>query len=131
MENQTVRKEVIRFQTRGAAFAALYGSKVGRIISMNRDGLCFRYLRDASHGEDDTRKKCTVSIFHQDGFTLHDVPCSIVKEHFLLSEYSFNLMTMGKCEIQFNEMTVEQEADLDYFITKFTSNDAESRTNER
>ena len=131
MENQTVRKKVIRFQTRGAAFAALYGSKVGRIISMNRDGLCFRYLRDASHGEDDSRKKYKVSIFHQDGFTLHDVPCSIVKDRSLLSEYSFNLMTMGKCEIQFNEMTVEQQTDLDYFITHFIGNDAESRTNER
>ncbi len=131
MENQTVRKEVIRFQTRGAAFAALYGSKVGRIISMNRDGLCFRYLREASHGEDDSQKKYTVSIFHQDGFTLHDVPCHVVKEHSMVSGYSFNLQTMGKCEIEFNEMTVEQEADLDYFITHFIGNDAESRTNER
>ena len=123
MENQAVRKEVIRFQTRGAAFAALYGSKVGRIISMNRDGLSFRYLRDAFHREDDSPKKCKVSIFHQDGFTLHDVPCRVVKEHSLLSEYSFNLMTMGKCEIQFNEMTAEQESNLDYFISQFTSND--------
>jgi len=123
MENQTVHKKNIRFQTIGAAFAALYGSKVGRIISMNRDGLSFRYMRDAFHREDDAQQKCKVSIFHQDGFTLHDVPCKVVKEHSMLSEYSFNLLTMGKCDIQFGEMTAEQESKLEYFISNFTSND--------
>ena len=123
MTEQISQRKDNLFQIRGAAFAALYGSKVGRIISMNRDGLSFRYLRDAYHREEDSPQSCKVSIFHQDGFTLHDVPCDVVKDHSLLSEYSFDLVKMGKCDIQFDAMTAEQESKLDYFITNFTSND--------
>ena len=123
MTKQISQRDDNRFQTRGAAFAALYGAKVGRIIDMNSNGLSFRYLRDAFHREDDAQQKCKVSIFHQDGFALHDVPCRVVKEHSILSEYSFNLLTMGKCDIQFGEMTAEQESKLDYFISNFISND--------
>jgi hypothetical protein len=90
---------------------------------MNKDGLSFRYLRDAYCREDDSQLKCKVSIFHQDGFTVHDVPCRVVKEHSMLSEYSLNLLKMGQCDIQFEELTAEQEAELDYFITHFVSND--------
>jgi hypothetical protein len=123
MENQTARSKDIQFQTRGAAFDTLEGSKVGRIIDMNKDGLSFHYLREAFQREDDARQKCKVSIFHQDGFTLHGVPCRVVKENSVLSEYSFNLLTIGRCDIHFGATTAEQESKLDYFISNFIGND--------
>ena len=90
---------------------------------MNKDGFSFRYLRDAFPREDDAQQKCKVCIFHQDGFTLDDVHCRVVKEHSVLSEYSLNLLTIGKCGIQFGEMTAGQESKLDFFISNFISNE--------
>jgi len=121
MENQISHKEQNRFQAKDVAYAALHGSKVGIIIDITREGLSFRYFHDATHVQDDSHKVLTVSIFNQDGFALQHVPCRVIADDSMLSEYTFSLVKMYKCSLKFGELTTEQQSQLDYFLVHFTN----------
>lgn len=120
MKNQVTQSERYRFRTGSVAFAALSSSKLGRIIDITREELSFRYFHDTSQEGNDTRKLVTVSIFHENGFSLLDFPCRVVKEYTLLTEYKFNLVAMYKCHLQFVGLTEEKKAQLDFFLTHLT-----------
>jgi hypothetical protein len=91
------------------------------IIDINRKGLSFRYFHDATHVQDDSQKILTVSIFNQDGFSLQHIPCRVINDDSMLSEYTFSLVKMYKCTLIFGELTAEQQSQLDFFLTHFTS----------
>lgn len=107
-------------QAKNGAYAALHGSKVGIIIDIDRQGLSFRYFHDATHVQDDSLKELTVSIFNQEGFSLQHIPCRVIRDDSMLSEYTFSLVKMYKCTLQFEEMTAEQQSQLDSFLTHCT-----------
>jgi hypothetical protein len=121
MENP-VSQEQGRQQINSGAYAALHGSKVGMIIDIDRQGLSFRYFHDATHVQDDSNRDLTVSIFDQNGFSLQHLPCRVIRDDSMLSEYTFSLVKMYKCTLQFEELTVDQHAQLEYFLMHF--NDA-------
>lgn len=120
MKNEVTQRERSRFQSGSVAFAALSGAKLGRIVDIAQKDLFFRYFHDASQAGDDTRKLVMVNIFHENGFSLQDLPCRIIKDYPLLTEYKFNLVAMYKCHLQFVGLTEEQKAQLDFFITHFS-----------
>ena len=120
MKKQISHREQNRFQAKDVAYAALHGSKVGIIIDINQKGLSFRYFHDATQVQDDSRKILTVSIFNQDGFALQHVPCRVMTDDSMLSEYAFSLVKMYKCSLRFGELTAEQQSQLDSFLTHFT-----------
>lgn len=120
MENPISQKESRRL-AQNVAYAALHGSKVGIIIDIDRKGLSFRYFHDATQVQDDSHKKLTVSIFNQDGFSLQHIPCRVITDDSMLSEYTFNLVKMYKCSLTFGELTAEQQSQLDYFLSHFTN----------
>ncbi len=120
MEN-LLSQEQSQQQAQNGAYAALHGSKVGIIIDINREGLSFRYFHDAMHVQDDSNKVLTVSIFNQDGFSLPHVPCRVIADDSMLSEYTFSLVKMYKCSLRFGELTAKQQSQLDYFLTHFTN----------
>jgi hypothetical protein len=120
MNNQgSQREKQTPFQAKDTAYAALHGSKVGVITDINNQGLSFRYFHDATHVADDTKKVLTVSIFNQDGFALHHIPCKVTTDDSMLSEYTFRLVKMYKCSLLFGELTAGQQSQLASFITHF------------
>ena len=122
MKNQnSSREKQTPLQAKDAAYAALHGSKVGIITDINREGLSFRYFHDATQVEDDTHRVLTLSIFNQDGFLLCHVPCKIISDDSMLSEYTFSLVKMYKCSLLFGELTVDQQSQLDSFIAHFNN----------
>jgi len=116
MENQVSQKQRQR-QDKNRAYAALHGSKVGIIIDIDQQGLSFRYFHDATHVQDDSNKELTVSIFNQDGSSLQHLPCRVIRDDSMLSEYTFSLIKMYKCTLRFEEMTAEQQSQLESFLT--------------
>ena len=123
--NGSQREKPVPDQGKDKVYASLHGSKVGIVTDINREGLSFRYFHDATHVGDNTQKVLTVSIFNQDGFALRQVPCNVITDDSMLSEYSFNLVKMYKCSLLFGELTVEQQSQLDSFIVHFNNTEEE------
>lgn len=113
------REKLTPFHAKDATYAALYGSKIGIITDINREGLSFRYFHDATQVEDDTQKELTVSIFNQDGFSLRHIPCKVITDDSMLSEYTFSLVKMYQCTLQFGVLTFDQQSQLVSFIIHF------------
>ena len=119
MEQEINRRNYHRFQVRAGAIAALNDTKLGTITDISRAGLAFRYIDFGYEEEEDLKELQEVSIVNDAGFALHNVPCKIIKDDFTLPEYPFSSLRMNNCRLQFVQLTVEQQSQLDYFIANF------------
>jgi hypothetical protein len=103
------------------ASAKLSNSMVGIITEITDEGLVFRYIQEDAEGKKNTEEQLEASIIHKDGFSLHNLPCRILKDNDILPEYYLSSAKMRKCYIKFEELTAEQKSRLDYFITHYTT----------
>ena len=125
MEIGTDLREYRRYQVTNVSVAALNDSKVGVIMDISRAGLAFRYI-DFNHGDGEPLKDSTeVSIVHDSAdFSLHDVPCTIIREQHRLPGFYISTLRMNKCCLRFGTLTPNQESQLEYFIANFTDRSA-------
>lgn len=119
MEQEVERRNYYRFRVRAGAIAALNDSKLGTITDISRGGLAFRYIDFGYEAEEDSVEAPEVSIVNDAGFALHNVPCKIIMDDYSQPEYPFSTLRMNKCRLQFEELTPDQQAQLDYFIANF------------
>jgi len=107
-----------RFQVRTGVGAALGETKIGTIINISRGGLslsCFN-----CNGLNEKGRQCTqeLSILHENGFSLKNVPCKILGEC-SSTQNTFD-QSIKQCHIQFSELTPEQKSQLEKFLDYFT-----------
>jgi hypothetical protein len=114
-------REYCRYRVRSVAVAAINDSKVGVIMDISRAGLAFRYI-DFNHGDGESLSNSTeVNIVHDSaGFSLLDVPCTIIREQYQLPGFYISSLKMNKCCLRFGPLTPNQESQLEYFIANFT-----------
>ena len=108
-----------RFLVPSGAIAALPDSRLGRINDISKGGLAFRYIADEEENDIAACESSEVSIIHDPGFSLLDVPCKIIGNDCYLPSYPHGFLKLNTCRIQFYPLTPDQEAKLDYFITSF------------
>ena len=118
MMNQVDQRKHPRFLVAYGAVAALTESKLGKISDISRGGLAFSYIDYEDEDDVAARKSSEVSIVHDPGFSLLDVPCKVIKDDYYPPDHH-GLLKMNKCRIQFYQLTPDQEAQLDYFIVNF------------
>lgn len=121
MEQEVDLREYRRYRVKSVAVAALNDTKVGVIMDISRAGLAFRYI-DFNHDDGELQQCLTeVSIVHDSaGFSLLDLPCTIIREQQQLSGFYISSLHMNKCCLQFGPLTPNQESQLEYFIANFT-----------
>jgi hypothetical protein len=108
-----------RFRVECVACVKLSNSMVGIMTEISKKGLVFRYIHEDSEDKINANELLTVSIY-KNGFSLHNVPCRVIKDNDILPEYYLSSAKMQKCHIQFGELTRDQKSQLDYFISHYT-----------
>jgi hypothetical protein len=105
-------------RTRNDAMAALNDSRVGIITLINKEGLSFHYAYNKTVDRKNAGEGLEVHIFHADGFSLPKIPCRIITDEYIQSKYSFGLVAIFECCIQFTAMTANQQEQLENFISR-------------
>ena len=89
-------------------------------MDISRAGLAFRYI-DFNQGDGESNNSTEVNIVHDsEGFSLLDVPCTIIREQYQLPGFYISSLKMNKCCLRFGPLTPNQESQLEYFIANFT-----------
>jgi len=117
-KKRPVQRAYPKFQVLSGVSAALGETKIGAIANISRDGLVLNCFDINGQGEKGRRGSPKLSIFHENGFSLENVPCEILEER------SQTQNVLGSCinqyHIQFKELTQEQKSQLEIFLNQFT-----------
>ena len=118
VKKQPDQRAYPRFKVRPGVSAALGETKIGTIADIGGDGLVLRCFDLNGQGEQGRRGSPKLSIFHDDGFSLKDIPCKILEKR------SQTQNVPGSCinqyHIKFKELTPEQKSLLEKFLDHFT-----------
>ena len=97
-------------------------SLMGKIVDIGLGGLSFRYIA----GEKCSSRSSYIDILLTDGsFCLNKVRVNTISDFEIDGGASVGL-ERRQCGVQFGDLTVNQKADLRYFIQTYTTADPES-----
>lgn len=120
MKKQTDQRKHCRFKVRTGVGAALNESKMGAIANISRGGLALSYIDLGSEDNKGPQGPPQISIVHEDGFSLENVPCRILGEDSFTPPNLYSSININQCRIQFGQLTPEQKAKLENFLNYFT-----------
>jgi hypothetical protein len=120
MKKKADQREHNRFKVRTGAGAALNESKIGAIANISRGGLALTYIDLGDEDKKGRQGPPQISIVHEDGFSLENVPCKILGEDGSPSQNLYSSVNINQCRIQFGQLTPEQKAQLENFLNYFT-----------
>ena len=112
------RREVERFKVVQGVYAVFepYASKRDQVIDISEKGIAFQYVATKKRASIDGR----IAIFVSDnGFSLKDIPITIVSDIELKKMSFFSGTKMRRCGGQFGELTPAQAAKLDFFMKNY------------
>ncbi len=113
------RRKHGRFQAKDGSFAmlSLQLAALGQITNISSGGLAFCYVAS----RDRSRESSGLNILLSDGsFSLNKLPVKAVWDHPIPRNYSFGLITVRHCGMQFDGLTDDQESGLRYFLREHT-----------
>ena len=123
MQERTKQRKQRLFHVRTGVGAALGETKLGTITTISRSGLtvsCFDFSVEGEKGRSGPPDSTELSIIHEDGFALHNVPCKILEENCSPSQNYFDSLNINQCCLQFGQLTTAQKSQLEYFLDYFT-----------
>ena len=118
MKKQPDQRTHPRFQVRIGVGAALGETKIGAITNISRGGLALSCFDFRGEDEKGWRGPPELSIVHEEGFSLKNVPCKILGD--CSPSQVFFDSNINQCHIQFGELTPEQKSQLENFLDYFT-----------
>lgn len=114
------RRKHERFAARDDVVAALRSSlerKVGLVMNVSRGGLAFRYIESSEMVAEPFELDLKLG---ETGVDLKGVPVRLVTDTGMANEFSFSLIPLKKCSVQFGQMTCKQTSNLDFFLQYHT-----------
>ena len=114
------QREHHRFKVRTGAGAVLNESKFGAIANISRGGLALSYIDLGSEDKKGRQGPAQLSIVHEDGFSLENVPCQILGEDRSPSQNLYSSVNINQCRLKFGQLSPEQKAKLENFLNYFT-----------
>lgn len=114
-----------RYRASDGAYAALSpdSSKVGPIVDISMNGLCFRYIVH----DDQPKEPVETHIYVGDnGFYLEKMPYETVEDVEIDNPSSLSTIIMRQRRVRFVGLNANQKAQLKYFIAHRTSNQTDS-----
>ncbi|VFQ44718.1 PilZ domain-containing protein [Desulfoluna butyratoxydans] len=113
-----------RYRAGDGAYAALSpaSSKVGPIVDISMDGLCFRYIVHAEQPKEPVETHIYVG---DNGFYLEKMPYETVEDVEIDNPSSLSSIIMRQRRVRFVDLSANQKAQLQYFIAHRTSKQEE------
>ena len=114
------RREHERYAARDDVVAALRSSlksKVGLVMNVSRGGLAFRYVESTDMVAEPLELDLKLG---ETGVNLKGVPVKLVNDTSMANEFSFSLIPLRKCSLQFGQMTREQTSKLELLLQYHT-----------
>ena len=119
---QVERRKHTRFKVKGAyVILRPYDKKLGTIVDISIHGLTCDYFC----GEDPSTKSTTLDIFTNGDFRLFGVPCRTISD-FETLRTPLPSVRKRRCGVEFGDLTRSQISQLEYFIEKYTTGEAEA-----
>ena len=115
------RRKNKRYKASEGAYAAISpnSQKLGQIIDISMDGVCFKYIDTSNDGQNDgTQQEDSIFLSSRRGY-VGDLPIKIVGDYAVTNDLSFSSIKVKKMHIQFTDLSVKQFFDLDYFLRDF------------
>ncbi len=113
------RRDNRRFKVDEGAFAALSpdSSIMGQLDNISKGGLCFKYIVH----EDQTAEMEASHVFVGiNGFYLEKMPYKVVEDVQVESNSTLSSINMRRRRLQFVDLSMNQVAQLDYFLKNRT-----------
>lgn len=118
---QTERRKMPRYNAKDGAFAVMtfspYSIKLGRIVDISSSGLAFFYESWEEWPQD--AHKLDI-LFGEKGFYIDKLAIETISDVSVPNESPFMATKIRRRGVKFAEMTPEQRAQLDYFLTNLT-----------
>lgn len=114
-----------RFKVRDGALAFFNPNPtiLGSIIDVSKSGLAFTYMKSDSDIELTSAVKLDI-LMSVDGFYLDHLPFDAVADILLPARNTFSTIVMKRLSIKFGQLSKEQQKQLDYFISHYTTGSA-------
>lgn len=121
---ETRKREQTRFRVKDLTFVKLNSENkkdVGQLLDISKAGLSLRYFID----EEKSQNYSSLGIFLSGGdFNIDKIPFRIVTDTILNSNQPFSTTILRRYAVQFETLTPEQTAKLDYFLLNHTLGEA-------
>jgi len=120
----THRRIYKRFQAKDLTFVKLnaeYEEDLGQLLDISKGGLSLRYFKD----EEKSRSYSDLGIFMSSGdFAVDWIPFKGVSDTVLKNNSLFSTIVLRRFAVQFENLTPDQAAKLDYFLLNHTLGEA-------
>ena len=127
MIKMTERRTRNRLHPRDLTFIAMRPTfeKLGKLLDINEDGLCFQYMAQIAVQRDHAEKEAPVEIDMFMGnkeYYLPRMPCAMVYDKQLEESMTFQIgLEYRRCGLKFKEFTKAQGDKLDFYLKKHTA----------
>lgn len=118
------RRDGSRLCPKDTTFVALRPefNKLGRLLDINRQGLCFRYLSRESTLE--SAASLSIDMFVSDnGYYLPNIPCKLVYDK-KVKQRQRQVFDIGleyrRCGLKFVQLTRQQSDQIDLYLSEHT-----------
>ena len=121
------RRKHRRYRAVEGAYAAISpnSQKLGQIIDISMNGICFKYI-DTGNGDQDAGTQKEDSIFLSSmGYYVGALRFRTVNDYPIDNRRSFSLMKIRKRHVQFTDLSFKQLFDLDNYLRHNTSEPVE------
>ena len=120
----TRRRMYKRFRAKDLTFVKLnseYEEDIGQLLDISKGGLSVRYFKD----EERSRNYTDLGIFMSGGhFAVDWIPFRGVSDTVLKNNSLFSTIVLRRYAVQFENLTPDQAAKLDYFLLNHTLGEA-------
>ena len=97
-------------------------SKLGQIVDISQGGLSFRYIDIGERPNSSLKVK--LSIKHNNGFKLEDIPFKTIYDLRATKEFPFSSTRIRRRGGRFVALSQEQISGLEYVIQNYTTSEA-------
>lgn len=123
-EKNDDRRNNKRFKVDEGAFAALSpdSSIMGQLDNISKGGLCFKYI---VHEDQSAEMEATHVFVGINGFYLEKMPYKVVEDIQVENNSTLSSINMRRRRLQFVDLSLNQAAQLDYFLKNRTGDSEE------
>ena len=123
----TEHRKMARLLPKSLTFVAVRPefAKLGRLIDITMEGLCFQYVVHEEGMDDMTSFKVDIFV-ENNGFYLQNLPCKLVYDTANEREITFSSsIVYRRCGLQFREVSREHSDQLETYLRDYTAGTAD------
>ena len=122
----TERRKKVRLRPKDVTFVVLRPKfvKLGKLLNINRRGLCFQYMAESKGGGDQVVNAVSLKIdlfISNNGYYLPSLPCKLIYETGIKDRMIFPTgLEHRRCGLQFKKLMKKQIDELERYLKNHT-----------